>query len=112
MKKELVNNLVDIISTELCSNWTIDYIENVILSHESELDELINCSQADAMLYIANKQYQRGKKDGINEVLENFPKWIKCNYTLLPANNDHCRILYNGYSIDINDLFEKLPKND
>ena len=112
MEDNFVHRLVEILQNELCSNWTYNYIENVIRSHQAELDTLIGRSQADSLLYVADKQYQRGREAGIKEALENLPKWVKSDYTLTPLGEKHCRIWYNGYTIDIDELFNKLPKND
>ena len=78
-----------------------------------------------AMLYLAEKQYERGKEDGKAEAIKDLPKWKKtkpergiafgCGPWIPSGINwegDKHGVFINGYEISVDELFEKLPKEE
>lgn len=68
---------------------------------------------------IMNKEYEAGWLNCQKDLLKNLPKFYKLNevsgYEDIPilfSENDKIFLDYKGYRVNINDVFEKLPKNE
>lgn len=97
-------------------------VESVIKTAARELLTLARKVLADeydgkAMLYVGNRSFELGKKEAKYELRKSLPTWNRC-----PEATGHMPevsgimtdwiIKYNGYSISMNELVEKLPKDD
>ena len=87
-------------------------LEQLKLKAEKLLDiarkQLKSDDDLAARMHLTSKAYSNGFETGNAEALKDIPKWRKSK-TEWDSNKEH---YYKGYYIDLEELFDKLPKEE